>query len=87
MVSGHEPLTANVSETSRAVKDAIGYGDRFTAAFSGQPKKGALLLTRTHPAVEGLAAHVLETALDNDLDGPGKRCGVFAPRQCLGARR
>jgi hypothetical protein len=65
-----------VSETSRALKDAIGYGDRFTAVFSSQPKKGALLLTRTHPVVEGLAAHVLETALDDDLDSPGKRCGV-----------
>ena len=76
VVSGDEPLTANVSETSRALKDAIGYDDRFAAVFSGQPKKGALLLTRTHPVVEGLAAHVLETALDNHLDGPGKRCGV-----------
>ena len=76
VVSGDERLTANVSETSRALKDAIGYRDRFTAIFSGQPKKGALLLTRTHPVVEGLAAHVLETALDNHLDGPGKRCGV-----------
>ena len=76
VVSGDEPLTANVSETPRALKDAIGYDDRFTAVFSGQSKKGALQLTRTHPVVEGLAAHVLETALDNHLDGPGKRCGV-----------
>ena len=75
-VSGDEPLTANLSRTSRALKDAVGYADRFTAVFSGLPKKGELLLTRTHPVVEGLAAHVLETALDPDLDGPGKRCGV-----------
>ena len=76
VVSGDQLLTANLSETSRALKDAIGYGDRFTAIFSGQPKKGTLLLTRTHPVVEGLAAHMLETALDNQLDGPGGRCGV-----------
>ena len=76
VVSGDQLLTANLSETSRALKDAIGYGDRFTAIFSGQPKKGTLLLTRTHPVVEGLAAHMLETALDNQLDGPGRRCGV-----------
>ena len=53
------------------------FTDRFAAVFNGQPKKGMLLLTRTHPIVEGLAAHVLETALDGDLDGPGKRCGVI----------
>ncbi|HHH31790.1 MAG TPA: ATP-dependent helicase [Polyangiaceae bacterium] len=76
VVSGDDPLTANVGETARALRDAIGHDDRFTAVFSGQPRKGALLLTRTHPVVEGLASYVLETALDNDLDGPGKRCGV-----------
>ena len=76
VISGDDPLTANVSETARALRDAIGHDDHFTAVFSGQPKKGALLLTRTHPVVEGLASHVLETAFDNDLDGPGKRCGV-----------
>jgi len=76
VVSGDEPLAANVSETSRALRDAIGCDGPFTAVFSGQPRKGAVLLTRTHPVVEGLCAHVLETALDGDLDGPGKRCGV-----------
>jgi len=71
-----ERLSADVSETPRALRDAIGVNDRFTAVFSGQPAKGALLLSRTHPIVEGIAAHVLETALDNGRDGPGKRCGV-----------
>jgi hypothetical protein len=34
------------------------------------------MLTRTHPIVEGLASHVLESALDEAIDGPGRRCGV-----------
>lgn len=74
-VSGEERLTVNLSETSRALKDAIGKNDGFDAAFNGQPEKDVLLLTRTHPVIEGLAAHVLETALDGK--GPGRRCGVI----------
>jgi hypothetical protein len=31
---------------------------------------------RTHPTVKGIASYVFETALDEDLEGPGKRCGV-----------
>ena len=76
VISEHEPMTVNLSETSQALKDAMGHSEQFTAVFSGQPKKGALLLTRPHPVVEGIASHVVETALDTDLEGPGKRCGV-----------
>ncbi|MBI2895540.1 MAG: DEAD/DEAH box helicase [Deltaproteobacteria bacterium] len=76
VVSGDEPLRVDLRETSRALKDAVGHEEGFGAVFSGAPRKGTLLLTRTHPVVEGLAAHVLETALDEDLVGPGRRCGV-----------
>jgi hypothetical protein len=75
VVSGDEPLQVDLRETSRALKDAVGNDDRLSLVFSG-PRKGSLLLTRTHPVVEGLAAHVLETALDPELVGPGRRCGV-----------
>lgn len=75
VVSGDEPIKVDLRETPRALKDAVGR-DRLTAIFSGQPHKGAMLLTRTHPVVEGIAAHVLETALDENMDGPGRRCGV-----------
>ena len=76
VVSGDEPMKVDLRETRRALKDAVGHEEGFSAVFSGQPRKGTLLLTRTHPVVEGLAAHVLETALDEDLVGPGRRCGV-----------
>jgi superfamily II DNA or RNA helicase len=75
-VSDGDPMQVNLSETPRALKDAIGREDRFTATFSGQPKKGTDLLMRTHPTVKGIASYVFETALDEDLEGPGKRCGV-----------
>lgn len=77
VVSGDDPIRVNMRETPRALRDAVGYDDGFAAAFSGTPRKGAMLLTRTHPVVEALAAHVLETALDPNLDGPGRRCGVI----------
>jgi hypothetical protein len=35
------------------------------------------VLSRTHPAVTGLAGHVLDTALDLNLRGPAARCGVI----------
>ncbi len=76
VVSGDEPLQVDLRETPRALRDAVGHGERLSAVFSGQPRKGSLLLTRTHPVVEGLAAHVLETALDSALVGPARRCGV-----------
>jgi superfamily II DNA or RNA helicase len=80
VLSGDEPLDVDLRETPRALKDAVGYDDRLSAVFSGQPRKGSLLLTRTHPVIEGLAAHVLETALDSELVGPGRRCGAVRTR-------
>jgi superfamily II DNA or RNA helicase len=76
VTSDAEPMQVNTRETPRGLKDAIGRDGKFTAVFSGQPKKGIDLLTRTHPVVEGLASYVVETALDTGLEGPGKRCGV-----------
>lgn len=76
VVAGDDPLRVELSGTPQALRDALGQEGALQAVFEGQARKGQLLLTRTHPLVEGLAAHVLETALDPDLVGPGKRCGV-----------
>ena len=74
------PLTARFdqldSQNKQSVLDAVDGRTTLSAVFSGQPKKGSELLTRTHPVVEGLAKHVMETALDVTLKGVGKRCGV-----------
>ena len=76
IVSDGEQMEADLRETPRALKDALGCDGSIRVVFSGQPRKGTTLLTRTHPIVEGLSAHVLETALDANLGGPGRRCGV-----------
>ena len=75
-VSGDEPMQVDLRETSRALRDAIGEEGRFMAVFSGAPERNARRLTRTHRIVEGLAAHVLEIALDRTRNGLGMRCGV-----------
>jgi superfamily II DNA or RNA helicase len=77
-VSRAEPCDVDLAGTPAALRDAIGEG-RFRAAFRGAPR-GAIHLGRTHPIVEGLAAHVLEIALDPMLDGPARRCGVVRTR-------
>ena len=48
-----------------------------TARFEPPVADVEELLARTHPLVAGLAAHVLDTALDPLRDGPAARCGVI----------
>lgn len=61
----------------RAVREALGLGEEFTVNFGGRPVRGAVALSRTHPAVEGLSAWILQTAIDSKVDGIGRRCGVI----------
>lgn len=77
-LTGTDPVAVDLGESSRALRDALGLRERtaLKAFFAGQPRKNAELLTRTHPLIEGLAGHVLETALDPELEGIGRRCGV-----------
>ncbi|WP_028057946.1 helicase-related protein [Candidatus Solirubrobacter pratensis] len=69
-------IEALVDEVPRALREALGdavHADRFDIARRG----GALALTRTHPAVEALAQHVLDAALDGDPAAVATRCGVL----------
>ena len=59
----------------RIVRDACGQDD-FKAKFSLPVDEGVLHLTRTHPLVEGLAAHVMDTALDPIAESVARRCGT-----------
>jgi len=45
--------------------------------FEPPSKEGETLLTRTRPLVSGLAAHVLDTALDPLRESPAARAGVI----------
>ena len=73
-----ETLTADLSETPIALRDALGGRVALRARFRPPAGDGEELITRTHPVVEGLASHVLDTALDA-LSGEAvaARCGVM----------
>lgn len=70
----------DLRDTPRAVRDACGLDEskpQFKAKFELPVDEGVLHLTRTHPLVEGLAAHVMDTALDPVAESTAKRCGVI----------
>lgn len=59
----------DLAETPQALRDVLGAPTRFAARFELPVDEGAIHLARTHPIVAGLAAHVLDTALDRG-NGP-----------------
>ena len=63
-----------------ALREAVGNSERFTACFELPAPEGTRYLTRTHPAVEGLAAYTLDAALDPLLEGLARRSGVMRTR-------
>jgi len=65
----------DLRHTPALVRDAVGT-DGFTARFELPVDEGVVYLTRTHPIVESLAAHVMDTALDPVAEGVARRCGV-----------
>lgn len=66
--------------TPRSIKQALGKDDAFRVGFDVPVPSGAEYLSRTHPMVESLAAHVLDVSLDEVLDerrlSIAQRCGV-----------
>jgi len=78
-VAGSAPVSIDLTNTPIALRDAMNLGDTtaITARFEPPAPDHDLLLTRTHPAVSGLAAYVLDSALDALRDGPATRAGVM----------
>lgn len=79
--SGRETATIfDLVEVPASVRDALAV-DRPTvrARFEPPGEDNVAVWSRTHPAVGGLAGHVLDTALDPILapDGLAARCGVM----------
>jgi hypothetical protein len=72
--------TADLSETPRALREAVGGVKQFTARFAKPVEENELYLTRTHPIVEGLATYVMDTALDPVGEGVARRAGVIRTR-------
>jgi superfamily II DNA or RNA helicase len=75
----------DLAETPIALRDLVrDYVDshgRLAARFELPLAPGQVHLTRTHPVVEGLATHVLDTALDPLGKGVARRCGAIRTRQ------
>jgi superfamily II DNA or RNA helicase len=79
-VSVNGTLKAVLSDAPRALREAIGNLERFEARFERPIEEGQLLLTRTHPLVEGLATYVMDTTLDPLGESAARRCGVIRTR-------
>lgn len=71
-------LGIHLKDLPKGLKALLGAEkDVIAARFEPPVKEGELLLTRTHPMVESLASHLLDTALDSLGDGIAKRCGAI----------
>ena len=60
---------------------ALGTKRRFKARFEEPVDEKTMLLTRTHPVVEGLASWVIDTALDPITESAARRCGAIRTDQ------
>jgi len=70
-------LDINLSDVPRVVQEICGNQKKFKAHFELPVDENVLYLSRTHPFVEGLAAYVLNSALDGDEKAIASRCGVI----------
>lgn len=75
-VGDGDPVSVDLRETPPALRDALANEGKLQITFQGRPRGEAQVVGRTHPVVENLAAYVLEAALDPQLSGVAKRCGV-----------
>jgi len=90
-IGGNEDsLTATLTDVSPALRDRLAILNHGTSAlhlkFSLPVDEKQVLLTRTHPFVETIANHVMETALDPfavETPGrtPARRCGAIRTAQ------
>lgn len=76
VVTGEDQIAVDLRDAPRALTEAIGVDGAFTARFEPPIEKSELLLSRTHPVVEGLANYVMSTALEPVDGGIAKRAGV-----------
>jgi superfamily II DNA or RNA helicase len=76
-VSDGLPAHVDPSATPQALRDAIGTSQPFAARFDLPVRDGERYLSRTDPLVEGLAAYVMDAALDAQGDALARRCGVI----------
>jgi superfamily II DNA or RNA helicase len=71
----------DLRETPRALKEAIGNVDSLKGGFRWPVGDDVVYLSRTHPFVEGLASHVMDTALDPVVASVAKRAGAIRTKR------
>lgn len=76
-VSGEGPVEIGLQGVPTAVRDTLGEASELQVGFTPAQAKHVPLVTRTHPLVSTVASYVIEAALDPELGGPGRRCGVI----------
>lgn len=77
MVAQNGVVKIDLAEIPRGLRDALATDRHLLVRFEPPTKAGELLLTRTHPVVEGLAGYLLDTALDPYLESVARRCGTI----------
>ncbi|GIU86700.1 MAG: ATP-dependent helicase HepA [Acidimicrobiia bacterium] len=71
------PVTLRLRGLPPAARDLLEDRDTVIGRFEPSLHAGEEHLARTHPVVEGLATHLLDTALDAQDDSPAARCGAI----------
>ena len=70
-------VDVDVRETPRALRDFAGLSvDRYVLHIGPPARTGALLISRTHPLVQGTASYVVDSSLDPLAAGIARRAGV-----------
>ncbi len=82
----NDELEINFQESPIALRETLKNSlvtdkDQIKARFELPVKDTVVYLNRTHPFVEGLATHILDTALDIIMDGVARRCGAIRTRK------
>ncbi|MGK5093223.1 helicase-related protein [Deltaproteobacteria bacterium TL4] len=77
LISGQDHIKVDLFETPQEIKDMINQQKEFKACFTMPAEEGELYLNRTHPIVEALASHVLNSTLDYSAQSIARRCGVI----------
>lgn len=75
-----ENLAIDFREVQPGLRDLLAGESQFVACFELPVKPGQVYLGRTHPIVEALATHVLDTALDPVGETASRRCGTIRTR-------
>jgi hypothetical protein len=73
-------LKIDLAEIPGGLRDVLTPDRKLLVRFEPPTRSGELLLTRTHPIVEGLAGYILDTALDPKTESIARRCGVIRTR-------